>query len=423
MFPPTVKDFMPKEHLSHFIRGVVSEKLDLREIMNDYMEDRGAPPFHPAMMTALLLYSYCRDVYSSRRIAQACEERVDFKVISGMRSPDFRTVNKFRLRHLKALEGLFRQVFQLCREAGLVKLGHVALDGTKIQANASRNKNRKYGDIVKEEKNIREEIEDWFKEAQRQDEEEDELYGDNRGDELPAWVADKAEVARRLGEAKKSLEEKQKKKAKKRKDEQEKGTKPKSHRKICKLPADKQLYNTSDPDSAVIKAPVGFVQGFNAQAAVDKTAQIIVACHVSTEADVDELQGMVKRIRQNTGEDPKELSADSGYCSEHNLKFLKLRGIKAYVAAARSRDGKVDKQLRRKIRPGTLVYAMHQKIRRAGRRTRYRFRKCVVEPTFGVIKAARGFRQFLLRGSEKVNAEWSLICLTGNLRKLAAARS
>jgi transposase len=343
MFPPTVKDFIPKEHLSHFIRGVVSEKLDLREIMNDYVEDRGAPPFHPAMMTALLLYSYCRNVYSSRKIAQACEERVDFKVISGMRSPDFRTVNTFRLRHLKALEGLFSQILQLCKEAGLVKLGHVALDGTKIKANAARDRNWKYADIVKEEKNLREEIERWFKEAQRQDEEDDELYGDKRGDELPAWVTDKEEVARRLEQAKKSLEEKQKKKADKRKDAQEKGAKPKAHRKIREVPSGKQLYNMSDPDSAVIKAPVGFIQGFNAQAAVDKKAQIIVACNVSTEADVDELQGMVEKIKQNTKKDPKELSADSGYCSEHNLKFLKLRGINGYVAAARSRDGKVDK--------------------------------------------------------------------------------
>src|SRR5215468_1524420 len=189
MFPARPMDLVDKEHLVLFILNLVSEELDLTAIVSQYQEERGYPPFNPAMMTGLLLYSYCRGIYSSRRIARACKERVDLLALTGMQEPDHRTVNLFRQRHLKALSDLFDQVLQLCDKAGLVKLGHVALDGTRIRANASKQKSMSYGRMKRAENQLRGEVERWFREAERQDCEEDELYGaDKSGDELPDWV-------------------------------------------------------------------------------------------------------------------------------------------------------------------------------------------------------------------------------------------
>ena len=177
MFPPTVLDLVEKDDVVHFVRTLVLEDLDLSEILGQYHEERGYPPFHPAMMTALLLYSYCQGVYSSRRIARACRQRVDFMALTGMQKPDFRTVNLFRQRHLKALGGMFRQVLRLCQRAGLVKLGHVAIDGTRLKANASKAKTMSYGKMKRTEAELQAEVERWFAEAERIDQEEDERYG------------------------------------------------------------------------------------------------------------------------------------------------------------------------------------------------------------------------------------------------------
>src|SRR6476660_4299932 len=185
MFPATVLDLVEKDDLVHFVRNLVLEQLDLSEIMGQYQEERGYPPMHPAMMTALLLYSYCQGIYSSRRIARACKQRVDYMALTGMQKPDFRTVNLFRQRHLEALGGLFQQVLRLCEKAGLVKLGHVALDGTRIRANGSKHKSMSYGRMKKAEKELTAEVKGWFEEAERMDRQEDELYGtDRQGDEL-----------------------------------------------------------------------------------------------------------------------------------------------------------------------------------------------------------------------------------------------
>jgi len=194
MFPPSVRDFVPEGHLAHFVRDTVVENLDLSAILDAYTEERGFPPYDPAMMTALLLYAYCQGVYASRRIAKACEERVDFMAVTALQRPDFRTVSDFRKRHLEALKGLFVQVLQLCRSAGLVKLGHVALDGTKLRANASKHKAMSYGRMASEEKRLKEIVRGWLEKAEQLDREDDELYGpDSSGDELPAWVADREE--------------------------------------------------------------------------------------------------------------------------------------------------------------------------------------------------------------------------------------
>lgn len=207
LLPASVMDFVPAGHLAHFVRDTVREQLDLSEIIAAYEdEERGYPPYHPVMMTALLLYAYCQGVYASRRIDRACEERVDFMAVTGMSRPDFRTVSDFRKRHLVALQGLFVQVLQLCQRSGLVKLGHVALDGTKIKANASRHKAMSYARMAEGEGRLKREVQGWFARARVADEAEDRQYGvQRRGEELPDWVADKQRRIAKIRAAKAAL--------------------------------------------------------------------------------------------------------------------------------------------------------------------------------------------------------------------------
>ena len=207
MFPPSVQELVPAGHLAHLVRDTVRDSLDLSEILDVYSEERGYPPYHPAMMTALLLYGYCQGVYSSRRIARACEERVDFMAVTALQKPDFRTISDFRKRHLEALGNLFVQVLQLCRQAGPVKLGHVALDGTKVKADASRHKAMSYGRMKSKETRLACEIKRWFEQADRTDEREVREHGrSRRGEELAEWVAKKQQRLRRIQEAKAALE-------------------------------------------------------------------------------------------------------------------------------------------------------------------------------------------------------------------------
>lgn len=411
MFPPTALDLVEKDDVVHFIRNLVMEELDLREIVEQYQEERGYPPFHPAMMTALLLYSYCQGVYSSRRMARACRQRVDFMALTGMQKPDFRTVNLFRQRHLKALGGLFRQVLRLCQRAGLVKLGHVAIDGSRIKANASRSKTMSYGKMKRTEAELQAEVDRWFAEAERMDQEEDAMYGtDQSGDELPAWVSDKQERLKRLREAKAELEAEAKAEAERGRDPKMTGHKAKP----SGTPMEKTQRNFTDADSRLMKSGAGFIQGYNAQAAVDSHRQIIVAQNVSNSGnDVHQMIPLLKQIHHNVKRQAKEVSADSGYCSELNLKALVRHHIRGYVSTDRQKK-------HRKV--GRWVAQMRQRLRQGARRSRYRLRKQVVEPVFGQIKHARMFGQFLLRGATKVAGEWSLLCTAHNLLKLAAAR-
>ena len=409
MFPATPLDMVEKGDLVHVIRNLVLEQVDLQEIMGQYREERGYPPFDPRMMTALVLYSYCQGIYSSRRIARACRQRVDYMALLGMQKPDFRTVNLFRQRHLKALGSLFGQVLGLCAKAGLVKLGHVALDGTKMRANASKHKAMSYGRMKKAEVDLQAQVRRWFEKAERQDREEDALYGEDKsGDEMPAWVSDKQELLKRLQQAKAELEAEAKAEAEQEPDPDKTGHKPKP----TGTPSDKAQRNFTDGDSRLMKSNEGFIQGYNAQAAVDGYRQIIVARTISNSgSDMHQMIPLLKQIKENLGRQAKEVSADSGYCSQRNLGQLQKRHIQGYVATDRQ-----NKQ--RNV--GRLVRQMRQRIRKAGWRTRYRLRKQIVEPVFGQIKTARGFRQFLLRSQKKVAAEWSLLCTAHNLLKLAA---
>ncbi len=409
LLPPSVQELVPAGHVAHFVREVVRSGLDLREIMASYGEERGYPPYHPGMMVALLLYAYSQGIYSSRRIGRGCEERLDFAAVSGLQRPDFRTISDFRNRHGEALKGLFVQVLRLCRAAGLVKLGHVALDGTKVKANASKHKAMSYGRMVEAEPKLASEVAAWMGSAERADQAEDREHGaDRRGDETPDWVASKERRLEKIREAKAALEAEAQAAAK---------DKPGGGK-----PPDKAQRNFTDPESRIMKTKDGFIQGFNAQAAVDGAAQVIVAHTASNQAsDCPHLVGLVGQIESALGAKPAQISADAGYCSEDNLAALESRGIDAHIATGRQRHGAAAPE-ERPGRAGGRVAAMAQKLLAAGREGPYRLRKQVVEPVFGQIKQARGFRQFLRRGLAAVQSEWSLICTVHNLLKLAAMR-
>lgn len=430
LLPPSIRDLVPAGHLAHFVRDTVREELDLRAILSCYGEERGLPPYHPAMMVALLLYGYSRGVYSSRRLAQACEERVDFMAVTAMQRPDFRTIATFRRRHLQALGELFVQVLRLCRKAGLVQLGHVALDGTKVQANASRHKAMSYGRMREAERKLAAEVAAWFAKAEATDQAEDAERGaDRRGDEMPDWVADKVARLERLRAAKAALEAEAKQPPP---DQDDDGPGPSSGMQKSGVPQrgadggppDRAQRNFTDPDSRIQPTRGGGVlQGYNAQIAVDGAHQVIVAQRLQTSPnDRRGLKPLLAATRRALRCNPREVSADTGFCEEANLAHLARRGITAYIAPGRTRHDGTAGTAKRRWRTAPRVTAMALKLRRAGRRSRYRFRKQIVEPVFGQIKQARGFRQFLLRGLDKVRGEWALICTAHNLLKLATAR-
>lgn len=428
LLPPSVQDYVPRDHLSRLIVALVREELDLSAIAGRYTSGLGQPPFDPWMMTALLLHGYASGIYSSRRIAKAAVERADFMMLVAGDPPDFRTISEFRKRHLTALAGLFVQVLKLAEKAGLVKLGHVALDGTKIKANASKHKAMSYERMKKREVELAAEVDRWLKAAEAADAEEDKLYGSRRGDEMPDWVADKQKRLAKIRAAKAELEAEAKAAAAeemRRRAAAEERRIAEGRKKNGKTPAPpkqepdgKAQRNFTDPESRILKTKDGYIQGYNAQAAVDAEAQIIVAHGLTPSmSDQDQFVPLLDTTEDNLDRKPREASADAGYCSEANLAALAARDIRGYIATGRAKH---PSDVKRKI-TGPLTKAMRDKLKRAGWRSRYRLRKQVVEPVFGQIKQARGFRQFLLRGIEKVTAEWALICTAHNLTKLATA--
>lgn len=428
LLPPSVQDYVPSDHLARFVVVLVRESLDLKEIEGSYRSEVGQPPFDPRLMTALMLHGYASGLYSSRRLARACVERADFMMIAAGDPPDFRTISDFRKRHLKALAGLFVQVLRLAEKAGLVKLGHVALDGTKIRANASKHKAMSYERMKKRQAELAAEVDRWLTAAEAADREEDKLYGDRRGDELPDWVADKQKFLEKIGQAKAELEaeakaaaEEEKRRRQKADEERRAAGRKKSGPEPAppsEEPPPKAQRNFTDPESRILKTKDGYIQGYNAQAAVDGQAQVIVAHGlVASTSDQDQLVVLIDGIKGNLGRRPQEASADAGYCSEANLAALRKRRVTAYIATGRAKHPGQDKR----NLSARLTRAMRLKLRRAGRRSRYRLRKQIVEPVFGQVKEARGFRQFLLRGIEKVKAEWALVCTAHNITKLARA--
>ena len=414
LLPPSLQDWLPENHLSYFVSDVV-DHLDLASIEGYYEKDtRGQPPYHPRMMTKILVYAYCVGVFSSRKIQNRLLEDVAFRVLAAGNQPDFRTISDFRKIHHKALGELFQQVLQLGLEAGAIKLGRVALDGSKVKANASKHKAMSYGRMKKRERSLRQEVRKLLDQAQAVDDEEDALYGkDKSGDELPEELSRRETRLKRIREAKKALEKRAREEAEERgKSEKEvKKTKPKK----------KAQYNFTDSESRIMKGSDGYVQGYNAQAAVESTSQLIVGQAVTQDAnDKKQVTPMVKTIEQQSGQKPGQLVADSGYCSEQNLAHLERQQIDAYVATEKVRHSRQTVSCKRGPLPkgATRVDRMKRKLQTKAGAEVYAKRKSIVEPVFGQIKQARGFRQFLLRGIKKVQAEWAMVCMTHNILKM-----
>lgn len=437
LLPPSPRDWLPDDDLVYFVLDVAAE-LDISAITDKYEQGdgRGYPPYNPRMMVTLLLYAYCRGVFSSRRIMQACQERATFRVIVQDDVPDFRTISDFRKLHLHELEGLFVQVLRLCQEAGLVRLGHVSVDGTKVKANASRHKAMSYDRMKQEEKRLRGEIRQLLSKAERVDAEEDERYGrDRRGDELPEELARRESRLKRIREARKALEAKAQAAAKAEAKRQEGRDRKRNKRppggspreSIPVEPHPKAQYNFSDPETSIMKANnKGFDQCGNAQAVVDRDSQVIVAADVTNQPnDKKQFQPMLEQAKQNIGRRGKikKVSADAGYFSEENVEWAQRRRLDAYVATGRLKHHERVPPCPRGRPPEdlTIQERMARKLRTKKGRETYAQRKRICEPVFGQIKRAMGFTQFLLNGIAKMKGEWRLVSMAHNLRKLHAA--
>jgi transposase len=432
---------LPEDDLVFFLLELVPQ-LDLSPLYAPYEDElRGAPPFDPAMMTCLLLYAYCVGVYSSRKIARACERNLAFLAIVGDDRPDFRTISDFRKLHLKALADLFTQVLRLAREAGLVQLGVLATDGTKVAGNASRHKAMSYGYLCKEVARLRAEIETLLQQAQDQDAAEDAVLGSRRGDELPAELQRREDRLATILAAKQRLEEQARAEAeaerqrraeaeaeRQRTGQKRRGREPQP---IADTPDDTAQTNFTDPELKIMKTTnKGWDYCGNAQAVVDGACQIILACDVTAASNDKEqavalAQAALSNLERAGIARPTDAAGqavpipnltDSGYYSEKAAQGLAALGLDPYMATERQRHHAAG------VAPTgpatTAKEAMAQKLRTAAGRALYALRKVIVEPVFGQIKGARGFRRFLLRGLEKIRGEWCLVCLTHNLLKL-----
>jgi transposase len=432
---------LPEGDLVFFLLDTVP-RLDLRRIYAPYEEaTRGAPPFDPALMVCLLLYAYCVGVFSSRKIALACERNLAFMAIVGQERPDFRTISDFRTQHLEACKDVFVQVVRLAAEAGLVKLGNVATDGTKIQGNASRHKAMSYRYMQKAVERLREEIEALVTAAYQQDEAEEAALGSRRGDELPAELTRREERVAKIEEAMRRLEAEAKAEAdaererradaaaeRRRTGQKRRGKVPKP---LEETPDDKAQLSFTDPELQIMRMPnKGWDYCGNAQASVDGACQIILACDV-TDATNDKqqaaplAQATLATLAQAGIEQPKDASGDvqlipatldNGYYSEGAVQALEDLGFDPYIAPGRQKHHEPAAEA--SAAPTTAKERMAAKVRTPAGKAVYARRKVIVEPVFGQIKEARGFRRFLLRGLQNIRGEWRLVCLTHNLLKM-----
>jgi len=442
MFPPTLHDWLPEGHLARFLVDVVSA-LDLSAIYKSYQEKdgRGQAAYAPEMMVRVLLYGYATGVYSSRKIRTRTFEDVAFRYLSGDQHPDHATIAEFRKRHLDALSGLFTQALLLCSEAGLVKLGHVAIDGTKIKANASKHKAMSYKRMNETEARLKQEIDALLATAEKTDAEEVAQHGkDRHGDELPVELQRRESRLRKIGEAKGALEQEAKEKAaqqcaeteqklaEREEDEQrtgkkKRGRKPEAPDPEQAKPDDTAQRNFTDPESRIMPDGANkgsFVQGYNAQIAVDSVSQVIVAAEVTQETnDKMQLIPMIAQIVTNLEQKPQKVSADTGYFSKANVTDESVKDVDLYVATGRDKhDGAVETIGDPSPPDASPKEAMRHKLRTAAGRAVYKMRKAIVEPVFGQIKEQRGFRRFRLRGKQNVRREWRLVCAVSNLLKL-----
>jgi transposase len=415
LLPPSLRDWLPENHLAYFVSDLVGQ-LDLSAIYAVYEQDlRGQPPYDPRMMTKLLVYGYCVGVFSARKIEQRVVEDVGFRVLAAGNAPDFRTIADFRKMHRKALEGFFEQVLRIALEVGAVAVGRVALDGSKVKANASKHKAMSYG-RMQEQEVIRKQVRKLLQRAAETDAAEDRRYGRNRrGDELPEELQRHETRLRRIREAKEALEKRAREKA---------AAEGKADAKA--KPAAQEQYNYTDPESRIMKSSSeGFVQAYNAQIAVEPEMQLIVGQAVTQAAnDKEQVEPMVQAIEAQSGQRPTEMLADNGYCSEKNLAYLEsaqqpTKKIAAYFATGRQKHGERRVSPRGPLPQGaTRVERMRRKLQTQAGAALYAARKAIVEPVFGQIKQVRGFRRFSLRGLAKVQAEWALVCATHNILKV-----
>ena len=426
LLPPNPREWLPAGHLVFFVSDVV-DCLDLSAIMAQYQKDelRGRPGYDPTMLLKLLIYGYAQGKTSSRKLERATYEEVPYRVLSGNQHPDHDSIAAFRKRHLSALAGLFTQVLRLCQESGLVKLGHVALDGSKIKANASKHKAMSYARLLRSEQELRKEVERLLTDAERTDREEDRIYGDARGDELPDELAFRESRLKKIREAKVALEEEARDQAEREARRQEERTRERERKEAAQghrfgghppripdpakaVPKPTEQKNFTDPESCIMKdgATGGFIQAYNAQVAVDEHSRVIVACTLSAQPnDTLAFLPLLAETHSQCGRLPERVSADTGFYSHPNVREAESRGSQCYVPPPRHSTDPTAEEMREKLKTPEGADL-------------YRQRKAVVEPVFGQIKQIRGFRQFSFRGREAVGDEWQLVCLTHNLLKL-----
>lgn len=435
LLPPSLDDWLPADHMVRFIAELVDEHLDLSRIHAAFTEVRGGPPYDPRLMVRILLYGYTTGVRSSRAIERKCVDDVPFRWLAGGSAPDYRAIARFRKRHLSALGHLFVQALALCQAAGMVSLGRVALDGTKVRANASKRKAMSYARMTEKEKVLAAEVSALLAEAERIDKAEDTQFGKNRrGDELPAELARRETRLETIRQAKAALEaeaaeaarEQAERRARDRGDDDDTAAGKGEAAAKAAAPKPKAQRNFTDPDSKIMLTGDGaFAQCYNAQAVVDADHQVIVATEVNTNAaDVVNLIPMTEHIATNTGQPPAQLLADAGYCSADNLDqaadFTATHGTEFFIATGRHRRGDPAPVAPRGRIPtdATAKQRMARKLTTIKGRAVYARRKAIVEPVFGQMATLQNAKQLLLRGLDQAQGEWLLLAGCHNLRKL-----
>ncbi|MDP9877829.1 transposase/predicted transcriptional regulator [Variovorax boronicumulans] len=425
LLPETLQEWLPEGHLAHFISDAI-DGFDLGAFHGRY--DKGDPriqPFHPAMMVKVLVYGYATGVLSSRKIARKLHEDVAFRVLAARNFPAHRTIRDFCAFHLKELSELFVQVVRLAREMGLVKLGTIAVDGTKVKANASRHKAMNYGHMLKSEAELKAQIDALLNKARAADEAEK-----NEAElDIPAEIARRQDRLDAIAAARARLEQRQREADLERgrshdddqmpcgKDGKLRGER---YKRPFGVPQDKDQDNFTDPDSRIMqRAGGGFDAAYNAQTAVDDTAHIIVAAElINNASDVRELPTMLAAVKDTLGAYPEQTLADAGYRSE--AVFAALTGCTDLVVTI-ERDGKEHRAIDEASLPLTAAMAAKMKTHEA--REAYRRRKWLAEPPNGWIKNVLGLRQFSMRGLHRVQAEWKLVCMALNLRRMVAMQA
>ncbi len=431
LMPPSLREWLPDDHLALFVSELVEEVLDLSPFLVSYTEARGFPPYHPKLMLKVLLYGYTTGVRSSRKIETRCHDDVAFRYLAANGAPDFRSIARFRCRHLAALEALFLQALRLCQQAGMVKMGRVALDGTKVRANASRHKAMSYDRMCSAQESLEAEVKAMMGEAERVDTEEDAAHGpDNRGGDLQGEMARRESRLVKIRKAKADLEQhaKDQAAAKARSKAQAAGADAEATEAAAEQAAEaavvkpKAQRNFTDSDARIMKTADGsFHYCYNAQAVVDEAYQVIVATDFAgSGADNPALPGMLDQIATNTGTTPRETLADAGYFSENNIDAAHRSGTDPLIATGRLAHGEqVPDAPRGRIPTNATPKArMARKLRTQKGKAAYARRKVIVEPVFGQMKTTQGAGRLLLRRHDNARSEWRLLAACHNLRKL-----